>query len=72
MGMTKSILIIIWIREMVLEPAYEYANVFELALCWFVNLMILVLYYFFRVSSFSTLVKQVKSSIKIYQQVPDT
>ena len=57
---------------MVLEPAYEYVNVFELALCWFVNLMILVLYYFFRVSSFSTLVKQVKSSIKIYQQVPDT
>ncbi len=27
---------------MVLEPAYEYVNVFELALCWFVNLMILV------------------------------
>tara|TARA_R100000935_G_scaffold35010_1_gene55779 strand:+ start:10638 stop:10955 length:318 start_codon:yes stop_codon:yes gene_type:complete len=42
MGMTKSILIIFWISEMVLEPAYEYVNVFELALCWFVNLMILV------------------------------
>ena len=26
----------------------------------------------FSVSSFSTLVKQVKSSLKIYQQVPDT